>query len=553
MFKHVTAVTWLRGECVNEYGFTPESGCRGFDSVKIRTNKDQHSRAAICLGVPPISLDLPQASAYVNCVHNQVCGIGNRVLTKTPEPQAWAVKVTHKVAKSIANKIGMVVKQPIMRVLLNYTGAKLRNYRRALDELLREGLRLKDWIATAFVKWELKDPLEKRLPNPRIIQYYSAKFNLVLMQYIKPVEYRIYRLLGLTKYMMAPFRTIGKGLNNSERGKLLHDVWQWLERATGVKYVVYSIDARGFDFHVGLEQREIENIIFTRCVRDPEFRELLDKMVNTKVISTEGLVYYTMKRRSGEVQTAVGNCVVVEVNCISAWETFGQKFYWHPVIDGDDTLVFIPEDIGEKFMDHFKKFWEALGHELRFCKKSTRMEDIEWCQCHPVEVNPGEWIMVRDIRKTLAYSTTGLRFTTSERRQRLIMSLIGYCTLALARGVPIIQKYAQTLLRIAGPVSFEHLRKKTSTKRRTKLQDILDSEPALRKRQIRVWLELRSLGVDLEQVTPRLVTAHGRSSFAKAFGVSVQQQHLVEAELDMWQVKFGDPGQVIYQSPKWVK
>jgi hypothetical protein len=233
------------------------------------------------------------------------------------------------------------------------------------------------------------------------------------------------------------------------------------------------------------------------------------------------------------------------------FEEIGHTILWDLFDDGDDVLTFVPAscvDVVSRTSDIVLK---GLGHEVRDMGIASTIEDIVWCQCHPVQIDDNTWTMVRDPRKVLAFSLVSVKFTQNPKRQRLLCSLIGYCTLALCRGVPILQSYAQNLIRIAGPVSFEHTKNRSASRRRQRLADLLEADPALRKRQIKVWLELRHLGVELEEVKPIAITTVARLSFEKAFKIGYQQQEIIEAELGTWNIEFGRAVRYEFPRPIW--
>jgi hypothetical protein len=94
---------------------------------------------------------------------------------------------------------------------------------------------------------------------------------------------------------------------------------------------------------------------------------------------------------------------------------------------------------------------------------------------------------------------------------------VGYGNLAVARGVPILQAHAMALIRLSGGSEFPRFEVDRGLAIRSKIEVGLEGDA------------LRTLG-------PALIADATRESFSRTWGVSVEDQHVIESSLDDWVV-----------------
>jgi hypothetical protein len=180
----------------------------------------------------------------------------------------------------------------------------------------------------------------------------------------------------------------------------------------------------------------------------------------------------------------------------------GKNLHWDFLCDGDDALIFCEaDDLG--WQEDFARHCASLGFKMAIEEPVMELDQVEFCQAHPVEVTHDKWVMVRNPVRAIyrsAMSNTSMA-TVPEALQTLWA--IGSCELALHAGVPIMQEFALYCLRNGVKPSNQKL-------------------DLMRYKLTYQYWELP------KNNKPYPVTAFARASFASAFGISVAEQLLIE-------------------------
>jgi hypothetical protein len=275
-----------------------------------------------------------------------------------------------------------------------------------------------------------------------------------------------------------------------------------------------TLDASRFDLHVSKEQLRTEHSVYLAMLNDPEFQRLLSwQLVNHGRVRNLGLKYTSDGgRMSGDMNTAVGNCVLMLLMVAELMERIAcPKF--DVLDDGDDIIVIVEKGwekvLKERAFDIFLDF----GHEVKIENIAYEFEDLEWCQCHPVEIEQGRWKLVRSPVKILTKGISGTKYFTNpdDSTRRKLINSVGHCELVLNAGVPVLQAYAQMCIRNSGTSEILKF-------------DTVDEY------YHRIQRELRGMNMTLDDVRAREVTFEARCSFERAFGITVDDQ----LELEEW-------------------
>jgi len=300
-------------------------------------------------------------------------------------------------------------------------------------------------------------------------------------------------------------RLVGKGMNQVERATALKRKMLAFHRP-----VVISLDMSRFDQHVALEALEIEHGIYLKSNSDPYFKWLLNLQLVNICRSKLGFKYKTRgKRMSGDMNTALGNCILMLSMIIGAME--GEiKVPYDLLDDGDDCLLLLEEEDLASVLQQLPNLVLEMGHELKVDNIARQMEDVEWCQSKPV-YDGFKWKFVRDPLKVMSTCLVGTRWLGKPKHVREeFMAGLGLCEMALNSGVPVLQEYARALVRNS-----------QAAKPR------FDTNSGEWWRYIR---ELRHRGSDV-------VTMDSRISFMKAFGISLDDQIAYERRLRGWSIE----------------
>jgi hypothetical protein len=357
---------------------------------------------------------------------------------------------------------------------------------------------------SAFVKSEKFAPSAKVNPDPRMIQARSPRFNVEIGIFLKPIEHYLYRLKDQEGFPM-----VAKGMAPWQRGEWLYKMWDCFDKPVAV-----ILDGSRWDQHVSDSVLRVGHIVYLSCCNDPWFRTLLKCQLKNKCRTSGGWRYVAKGcRMSGDMDTALGNCVLMILMICAICRKLDVRF--KILDDGDDVVVMMEERDHARFMENVSSLFLSFGQEVKVESIARKMEDIDFCQARPVLTNTGGFTMLPNWRKVVSQGTAGVRYW-AEPRTRIDMAYsVGQCLLALYPGMPIIQAYASMLCREG---SFN--------------RSILDTD----------WMfkvlptgRVRELGV----LGPEVVTIETRVSFMRAYGLTPEEQMVMEKAITAWELPVG--------------
>lgn len=488
-----------------------DRGCKFLGPTHGWVHDEQKQRSLVRFPVPE-ALFQPRA-VHSGCMCNQIVGICNRVLGKVPKPLPQAVRECTHIVDKLTAGLKLTSKVDYEVVYAKYQGRKRTKYENAAEALRTIPLQRRDANLNTFIKSEKFDFHSKNNPDPRMIQFRNARHTLELMSYLRPMEHQLYNLRGNGK-LLPTTRSIAKGLNPEQRGALLLEKWKRFNHP-----LVVSLDCSRWDKHVALEcLDQVEHRFYRNLNSDPWLATLLRRQLRSFGYSGDGLRYFVSGRRcSGDANTALGNCLLMLVFVARAVSHLGLR-RWDLLDDGDDCLLFL-EWSDQKKLARVPALFKEVGQEVKIENITDEFEKIIFCQCQPVFVD-GNPVMLRDPRKVVNKALTSTRHFDPKCAPRALTT-IGYCELALARGVPIAQSFALSLCRIGA-----------------RLMN-LDN---FKYYQAQKWYG------ELERIRPRPVSLPTRESYHRAFGMEVEEQLAIEREMDS--CVFGFDGQ--YEAPEWI-
>jgi hypothetical protein len=199
----------------------------------------------------------------------------------------------------------------------------------------------------------------------------------------------------------------------------------------------------------------------------------------------------------------MGNTILMLAIVDSVLASIAPKRY-DTLVDGDNSLIFLERaDLGRVVERFASEALRISGHEMALERPVDYLEGVRFGQSAPVETSSG-WIMVRDWRKVLSQGTSSRVHLREPRFAREYLFGVALCELSLAREVPILGAWA------------EKLRAATEGKGTVRLHPHRDYE---------------AMGVKLDVVRGAHFVAPtrvSRSSFARAFGVSPDEQCRIE-------------------------
>lgn len=461
-----------------------------------------HSRRIVHVAVPGFS-QLYTPLVHHDCIHNQNIAIHNRVAGVVPLPTKPGLDAMRLGARLIKRFLPKTEQEELGIFAEKYPPRKRDRYMRALAQVLDEGLTREDSSVTMFIKGEKMNP-DKVNPDPRAIQFRNPKYCVVLASFLKPIEEHLYALKIKHPLLATHTRLVGKGLNQVERAALLKR-----KMAVFSNPVVLSLDMSRFDQHVDVEALKIEHSVYTYCNNDPWFQRLLSWQLCNTVRTRTGFKYTTKgKRMSGDMNTALGNCIIMIAMVLGWLIPMGIRF--DLLDDGDDCLLVIEED---NLCDVYSTcYWHFLscGHEAKIENVSRDIHGVVWCQSSVIDTFDG-LKFVRNPIKVMSSCLVGARWLVNSLDVRkAYLKGLGTCEMVLNRGVPVLQAYAQALVRNAGDVEAQ--------------MDTTSGE------WFRVLRETRSV----REAAAMPITDAARLSFAQAFGIGIMEQLEMESFLQSW-------------------
>lgn len=486
-----------------------DEGC-SISRVPIETG-DPHKRQLIRVACLELT-GTYQPIIHYDCIHNQIQAIHNRVCGVVVKPTPAGLALVRRAAARFAAHIPLENSCDLYALADRHGGAKGRRYREAADAYLATGLAPSDSFVKMFIKAERFNPLDKVRPDPRAIQFRSAKYCVALAQYLRPIEEHLY-LVDFVSRGVPRTRNVAKGLNSIDRAELLHTKMSFFDNP-----IVVDLDASRFDKHVSEALLKIEHSVYLRSNPDPMFRHLLKQQLVNKCFSSQGIKYRVKGRRmSGDMNTAVGNVTIMLILLLTYCDLILELPRWDCLDDGDDALVILEEGNLHRFADSLKSTFETFGMSMKVGNPSKVIHTVEFCQARVIEYLPGKFKFVRDYRKVFSGALSGVRNWGNTTFRIRVLQAIGTCELVLGLGVPVLQEYALAILRNVGGIGVD---------------PISYAPDGLLARARR---DARHIGIkDLRSVKPSRIESCARESFELAFGMTVSEQLRVEARLREW-------------------
>lgn len=476
--------------------------------------RDQlHPNLQLCLASRPrdpqrwaFAVDAPRPlngfSVHNNSLTNLLRGLNERVFY-TDNCRTEPVKPRDEAFSTLLNPFTNKLRSykipawTLEQVRDSYTGSQLSRYTRAYDSLLLMPLNRRDYKVSTFVKCEKINFGVKVDPAPRVIQPRDPRFGLTLAQYIKPLEPLIYKALG----ELYEFPCVAKGFDVFQTGDIFKSKWNMFKNPCAI-----GMDASRFDQHCSVDALKWTHSVYKRFNNSPEFSKLLDAMLHNKGHGSckDGFVKYEVegRRMSGDMDTALGNCVLMVAMTYSLAKSLGIK---HEVMDnGDDLCIIMEQSEADRFKSAVPTWFQSLGFNMKVEQTVFQLEQIEFCQMHPV-YDGCKWRMVRN----LVALAKDLVCTTGQHQVAKWLEAIGQGGMSLCSGIPVYQEF------------YTWLKKFGVGRNNTKNSKAFMSSGFSR---------LARLSTDS---TYKPVSIEARESFGKAFGMNFSQQLSLESVYKM--------------------
>jgi hypothetical protein len=292
---------------------------------------------------------------------------------------------------------------------------------------------------------------------------------------------------------------VAKGFDVFQIGDIMKSKWELFQQPCAI-----SLDASRFDQHCSVEALKWTHNIYRKFSKNKEFSKMLDMMLHNRGhgLCKDGFVKYEVpgRRMSGDMDTALGNCLLMVAMTYSMCYTLGVR---HEVMDNGDDIVVICDKSDELTITNNVQAWfTKLGFKMKVEPTVYTLEQIEFCQMHPV-FDGERWRMVRNMTSLCK----DLVCTTNQEQAALWLQAIGNGGLSLTAGLPVMQEFYSFLLKY-GP-------KGNRTRNNTSKWTLFQSSGFFR-------MASKVRGGHLP------VSYSARDSFQKAFGMDFSQQLQLE-------------------------
>lgn len=321
----------------------------------------------------------------------------------------------------------------------SYSGAKRRIYEQALRRLGNEHVKTVD----ARIKLFVKDEYLKPGGTPRAIQPRTPQYNIALGRYLKHLEEPIFEGINEVFHNLGHrHSTIAKGMNQQQRGATLEQMWSCFDSPVAI-----GLDASRWDQHVSVDLLKLEHEIYSywsegRASDNLSLNELLRWQLRNrgKYQGTDGQFTYKVNgcRMSGDINTSLGNVVLM---CMLMYTYFTEKqINFRLLNDGDDCAIVVDRKDVKKVKESVGEWFLQFGVEMTLDSMGVSLEDIEFCQCHPVRVG-GTYVMVPRPTKRLYSDTITTKDVSSKTVYERQLGAVAGCGLAQSSGTPIFQEF----------------------------------------------------------------------------------------------------------------
>lgn len=386
-----------------------------------------------------------------------------------------------------------------------YRGRKQVVYRMAADSLMITGVSARDFRLKAFVKAEKG----KHGSAPRVIQPRDPRCNVEIGRYLKPIEERVYKAIAK---VWGGGPTVMKGYNAKKVASLLRSKWLRYSNPVAI-----GLDATRFDQHVSVQALQWEHSQYLNCFRSPDDRRFLTWLLKQQLNNRgsgycrDGRLKYRVagKRMSGDMNTALGNCLLMCAMIYSYCEQRGVDASL--ANNGDDCVVLMERGDLPRFQHGLKAWFLEMGFQMEVEEPVYDFERIEFCQSRPV-FDGQCYTMVRNLR-AFTKDACALIPLESNHVLKSWLGAVGDAGMSLTGGIPIWQEYYSLYQRSAGNLS--------SSRRRRGANRVFDQAA------FETGMAMSAIGMTRKygEVTPE-----ARHSFWLAFGILPDHQVALERQ-----------------------
>lgn len=282
-----------------------------------------------------------------------------------------------------------------------------------------------------FIKWEKFDDTTMDLQDKaaRLIQHRSDEYCYTLARFLKPIEKAV-----LYKSSRGD-RSFAKGMTPRQKGAMLA---KYAGEFSQPCFVL--LDHSRYDAHLVDPIRESARRYFRDFYPgDGRLAHLLNLQRQNLCRTSQG-VRYTMRGTmcSGDYNTSLEDNVINYAIISRAFDSVRARY----LIDGDDSVVILEaSDLPQVDLGIFAQACLATKVDVVY-----DLAEADFCQMKTIHTITGP-MMVRDPFRVMSRSSYTVKTYPDERTYTRLGRAIAMCEMSCNRGVPVLQAYAEMLLR----------------------------------------------------------------------------------------------------------
>lgn len=327
----------------------------------------------------------------------------------------------------------------------SYSGPKRRLYERAALVVSRgwNWLCVKKWAQyKAFIKVEKLPLFDNKRVVPRIIQPRQPEYNVLVGRYIKAAEKPIFHMI--TDMFDSQRPVVAKGMNVCDLADLLSANWGRFKNPCAI-----GLDMSRFDQHISQSALRWEHSRYLEVYQNsPELAKLLQYQLRNegRLLCNDGMLKYTSMggRGSGDMNTSLGNTLLMAAIVYQYLYDNRLLGVVQPMINGDDTVLFMESDIAGKFTA-MPDFCKKIGFELTMEAPVYVLEEVSFC--HMRWINAPRPRMVREYPLCIQKDLHSSLSLANESELYNLFTSIGQAGGVLCDGVPVLSSFYAALCR----------------------------------------------------------------------------------------------------------
>jgi hypothetical protein len=432
--------------------------------VRIRGGPCSHKTFLYhVVSYPPFDW-VQEQSTFQACWRNELVSLQQRHLITEGEPELeeWMRCVT--IAEDTTSLLGPLRRATPEEVVAHKgSPAARKRYTEAFASIDAIGAGANATRVSAFVKvekWERDKIVPIIQKAPRSIQFRSYKYCGRLSTILLPLEKALW---ALEVDGLCPF---AKNMNTFRVASTLKAM---SDRFVDPIYVL--LDHAKFDSCITIPWIALEEAFYRKATGDSELRELMESQILNRGYTKGGIRYECVARKmSGEYNTSLGDTLV---NYTILTDVF-RNVRHQKLLNGDDSVVILEKD-DLRSVDISPETWKRYGFKTTV-EVVDEFEKIDFCQARPIEIRTGVWRMVRVPSRAIGRSCVSVK-RYEHRAWYALVAALGYSELACGDGVPMMQAWANLLMRSslgATPLASEVSRRAKLERRVTESKIVTD-------------------------------------------------------------------------------